>query len=282
MKFLIEQIAVSLFARPALARFNYRLLNILMKMVGINNYRNNHVSGEKYWIKTCLDRFQLQTVFDVGAFKGEYAKDLIHAGFNGRLFAFEPSASSFLALSNAIKVLDSEGRHRCLNLALSDQRGTATMFDYGSAGTSHATMYEAVIADLHGTAGTPPEARTVNTDTIDHFCKTNQIQSIDLLKIDTEGNEFRVLKGAETMLREGRIQVIQFEFNEMNVVSRVFFKDFYDLLLPQYDLFRLLPSGLLPIQRYDPRQHEIFIFQNIVAVRRPTTAQQSKAHHPIA
>ena len=35
----------------------------------------------------------------------------------------------------------------------------------------------------------------VNTITLDKFCKKNKISKIDLLKIDTEGNEFNVLKG---------------------------------------------------------------------------------------
>jgi FkbM family methyltransferase len=268
MKFLIEQSIVYLLARPAFAKFYYRLLNILLKLVGINNYRNSHVSGEKRWIATCLERFDVQTVFDVGAFKGEYAKDLIKAGFKGQLFAFEPSLSSYNALVEAVKSMDATGEHRCMNIALSDQQGSATMYDYGATGSSHATLYEGVIADIHGTAGKAPATRTVSTDTLDNFCTANQIQLIDLLKIDTEGNEFRVLKGAERMLQEGRIRLIQFEFNEMNVVSRVFFKDFYDLLAPRYDLYRLLPSGLLPISNYDTRQQEILIFQNIVAVRK--------------
>ena len=39
------------------------------------------------------------------------------------------------------------------------------------------------------------------------------------------------------------IDLIQFEFNEMNVVSRRFLSDFIELLGPRYELFRLLPDG---------------------------------------
>ena len=32
--------------------------------------------------------------------------------------------------------------------------------------------------------------------TFDHFCKKYKIKSVDLLKIDTEGYEYYILKGA--------------------------------------------------------------------------------------
>ena len=46
------------------------------------------------------------------------------------------------------------------------------------------------------------------------------------------------------MLEAGRIAVIEFELNEMNVVSRVFMKDFL-AILPNYRIFRLLPEGAI-------------------------------------
>ena len=85
-----------------------------------------------------------------------------------------------------------------------------------------------------------------------------------MLKIDTEGHEFAVLRGASNLLKTGRIDVIHFEFNEMNVVSRVFFKDIWDFL-PNYDFYRMLPDGLAQIKNYSPVFCEIFAYQNIVA-----------------
>ena len=53
----------------------------------------------------------------------------------------------------------------------------------------------------------------VQTQTLDYFCFSNNIKCIDLLKLDTEGNEFNVLKGAEKLLSENRIKVIYTEIS---------------------------------------------------------------------
>ena len=42
----------------------------------------------------------------------------------------------------------------------------------------------------------------VNVTSIDSFCKKKNIDKIDLLKIDTEGHEAKVLKGANKMLKK--------------------------------------------------------------------------------
>ena len=61
---------------------------------------------------------------------------------------------------------------------------------------------------------------------------------------------------------------MQFEFNEMNVISRVFLKDFYDLLGDEWDFFRLDTRKLIYLGRRYDSANEIFKFQNIVAIRK--------------
>ena len=47
--------------------------------------------------------------------------------------------------------------------------------------------------------------------TLDDFCDENNVEFIDFLKIDVQGAEFKVLKGAKKALSEKRIGVIQLE-----------------------------------------------------------------------
>jgi hypothetical protein len=100
--------------------------------------------------------------------------------------------------------------------------------------------------------------------TVDRFCKEKGLAAIDLLKIDTEGCELQVLKGASEMLSGGRVKVIQFEFGECNVFSRVFLRDFYEVL-PGFRMYRLDSNGLIPLPSYEST-NEIFRFQNIIAI----------------
>jgi hypothetical protein len=74
------------------------------------------------------------------------------------------------------------------------------------------------------------------------------------------------LRGAQHAIASGSIDLIQFEFNEMNVMSRVFFKDFYDVL-PGYSFYRMVVDGLAPMGGYVARTHEVFVLHNIIAVR---------------
>jgi hypothetical protein len=104
-------------------------------------------------------------------------------------------------------------------------------------------------------------------DTIDNFVKENRISKIDLLKIDTEGHELAILAGAKETIDTNKVPVIHFEFNEMNVISRVFFRDFV-LMLTGYDFYRMLPDNIVKLEPYIPVKTEIFAFQNIVAVKK--------------
>jgi hypothetical protein len=79
-----------------------------------------------------------------------------------------------------------------------------------------------------------------------------------------------VLKGAEFALNNNKIDMIHFEFNSMNMMSRVFMRDFIKLL-SQYKLFRALSNGLVLIDTKHQLLTEIFMFQNIVAIHKSKT-----------
>jgi hypothetical protein len=105
----------------------------------------------------------------------------------------------------------------------------------------------------------------VALNTLDDYCAERSLEKIDFIKIDTEGHELAVLQGGKQLIKSGRLPLIQFEFNEMNIVSKSVLKDFY-ALLQGYEFFRLMPNGLLPLGPYNSR-NEIFVFQNILAVK---------------
>lgn len=138
------------------------------------------------------------------------------------------------------------------------------LYDYAEKdGSSHASLFESVITEIH--ASPSNVFHDVALTTLDEFIENEKISEIILLKIDTEGNELDILKGAANSISSGIIKAIHFEFNEMNVVSKVFFRDFWKTL-EKYKFYRLLPNEMLEIKNYSPLACEIFAYQNIVAI----------------
>lgn len=103
--------------------------------------------------------------------------------------------------------------------------------------------------------------------TLDDFCAESGIDRIHLLKLDVEGGECAVLKGAKRLLSEGRVDFIQLEFGGCNIDARVFWQDLFYLLSGQFELYRILRDGFEPVARYDERE-EIFVTTNFLAGRR--------------
>ena len=229
---------------------------------GIGNAETEEISGEKFLIEHVLPRLldkEQPVILDVGANVGRYSKALYSAFPKAQIVAFEPVPRTFEVLRTTLATTTV----KCCSIGLSDAEGDAIVYDYDQVdGSEHASLFPGVLKDLHR-AETIKETN-VPLITLDAYCCAASILAIDFLKIDTEGNELNVLKGSRAMIQKNAIRAIQFEFNEMNVFSRVFLKDFYDILRG-YSFYRLLPRALLPLGRYSSR-NEIFAFQNILAL----------------
>lgn len=260
----VKRVYVLLFARRVFYPVNLFLYKLSMFGLGIRNHENDLVSGEKAFIKFLKSRRKLDTgvVMDIGANMGNYSVMLRKSGITLPLFAFEPHPVAFRKLSAAAETYN----FTAVPMGAGEESSTATIYDYqGDGGSEHASMYKGVIEHLH--KGKAEEA-TIALTTIDEFVALHHIQKIALLKIDTEGHELSVLKGARQTIAGGLAEVIQVEFNEMNIISRTFFRDIVDIL-PGYDFYRLLPDGLKALGAYNSTNYEIFSFQNIVAMKRP-------------
>jgi FkbM family methyltransferase len=198
-------------------------------------------------------------IFDVGANVGNFT-GLVRSRFpRAIIHAFEPHPVSFAALQARTT---GEPLTKSHNIAAGAASGTLTLYDRADqSGSEHASLHHGTITEVHhqNTA-----ENVISVDTLDNVAEREGIAYIHFIKIDTEGHEHAVLSGASRLLREQRIGLLQFEFNELNVFSRTFFRDFRTLL-PSYDFFRLLPRGLLPLTN-NIVTTEIFAFQNILAV----------------
>lgn len=139
------------------------------------------------------------TFMDIGAHFGFYsllARSLI--GAEGSITSFEPTPFSFGMLTKNLRCL---GNAVVVNKAVSDK-----------CGISELGVCDPVYAAFNRLGG-PPEERyapcivEVDTVTVDAYC--SQLSIIpDVMKIDVEGHELSVLKGAEAVLEAGHPSVI--------------------------------------------------------------------------
>jgi len=240
------------------------LLVLAYNDMGILKFENEDRTGERYLIYKFLKKIigdnASPVLFDVGANVGKYSSMLRDAFPKAEIYAFEPNINAFRIFQDNLK-----GKVDCLNLGMGAEEKAGQLFTYSSQpASSHASSFKEMLTVFHKSDDLA--AIDFKMTTVDAFCKERRIDSIDLLKIDTEGCELQVLKGAHEMLSGGRVKVIQFEFGECNVFSRVFLRDFYEEL-PGFRIYRLDSDRLIPLPAYEST-NEIFRFQNIVAVNK--------------
>jgi FkbM family methyltransferase len=258
-----------LFARASFEKLNRFLFLASLRGLGILNFRSLRDSGERNFLESVLavyagDGVANCVVLDVGANVGNYAREVLSISRDVTIHCFEPHPANLAKLRDSVQSLGVQ----VVASAVGSSEGTMELFDYSDAdGSSHASVYKEVFEKIHGRSHV---SHGVEVVTLDAYVQRVGIEHVMLLKIDTEGHELAALVGAEKALRDGRIDVVQFEFNEMNIASRTFLGDFF-AVLPNYRLYRLLADGWIPLR--DRPIENIFAYQNIVAVRNGSRAE---------
>ena len=139
---------------------------------------------------------------DVGCHKGLYLDPMRQQAVEGRFFAIEPIPYLYDLLRAKYR---NDSRVTVLNFALSSKRGTAEFFindsDMGLSGLSRRPGRKGI--DQQRLVSVSVVMRTLDELLAD--------QHVVFLKIDVEGAEFDVLKGAERLLEKSRPCVL-FEF----------------------------------------------------------------------
>jgi FkbM family methyltransferase len=254
--------------RPGLVPFFTHLYKLSLRGMGILNSESLFVSGEEWLFKTISSHKKVATILDVGANDGGYANEMHRHFPNAQIYCFEPNPPTYQQLRHNLK----KSSFHLFNLAVSDTVTNTHIYDFADDAPSKSTQPTSTLASLHPEVITklhrqPSQAFPIKTTTIDVWAKKIKIKTIDWLKVDTEGHELAVLKGAAALINTQKISLIQLEFNEMNAYSHTHLRDIIEAL-PGYRLFRLLPRGWWPLDNYRPLTHEIFGFQNIVAINR--------------
>ena len=259
---LTAQATVATLGRRRVARFAQSLTNWARLDLPNKMERNGELLVQSGVLERTLSTHPV--FFDVGANVGGWTLALLRTAKPARVraisvHAFEPCATTRELLTDTFRRNDSSDAVRIVPVALSNITGEQSFYVIGS-GAGRNSLY-------------PNGARTVETVatlTLDEYCIQNEIERIELLKIDTEGHDMLVMEGARDHLRDHRIGVLQFEYNHLWISARRYLKDVFDFATPLgYTVAKITPSGLEPYSKWDP-ELETFREGNYVLATRET------------
>jgi FkbM family methyltransferase len=185
------------------------------------------------------------TVFDVGANRGHWSRDIRarRPGVRTRVVQFEPSTTCQETLRSS-----QDADTTIIGKAVGETSGEVTFFvpEPGSGISSVHRQRDSYFQEFKYTEETVPMT------TIDEVIAGHAIPRVDYMKMDVEGNELAALRGAKKSLGAGIIRALAFEFGSSQINARAYFHDFWDFLHPLgFQFGRICPGGrLFPVDEY--------------------------------
>lgn len=249
---------------PALARYRWPAVTayyvrkaadqqLRRRLVGSFDPARN---GEYWLLDTVAPRIRI--AFDVGANTGAWAEAMLgRAADLEHLYCWEPATTAFSRLSHR---LGRDARVSLIQAAVSDRAQDEVEFFESSA---------IEMSSLFARGAAVPDSRRISARlvTIDDEIERLGCEAVDLLKIDAEGADFMVLRGARRSLEAQRVRLVQFEYNVPWLQAGATLRAALSFLADcRYDAYLLNGDGLC---RFDAqRAPELFHYMNFVAIAR--------------
>lgn len=244
---------------PSLRSLTWRIARKLY-CIARRDIGNAPETNGEYWLLAqvlATNSTEPTILFDIGANKGDWShralKCLTREKFASRVYAFEPTASTFAHLRQRFA---DDARLTAQRIALSDRSREIDLFVVGDlAGTN--SLYDADGA----------RREKVGAMKFDQFLLQKGIDRVRFVKSDTEGHDLNVLRGAEESLRQGKVDIWQFEYNHRWINGRAVLKDVFDLVEDKpYRIGKLYGNGVETFERWHPELDRYFE-ANYVLVR---------------
>lgn len=154
-------------------------------------------------LKRRLPGYTASVIFDVGAYVGRSTETYLRWFPDAEIYCFEPVTYSFAKLQERLGKFDNV---HCFRLAAGRSKSVGEMVVQGASSMNALVQNTSPLS-----VPTDAELQTVEIIPLSEFCLQQGIERISFLKIDTEGHDFEVLRGAESMLDDHRIDLIQVE-----------------------------------------------------------------------
>lgn len=214
-----------------------------------------------YDISNYLPMLNIKVVFDVGANVGQSARNYLQWFPDSIIYCFEPVIENYNQLLVNIK---NNKRIKNFNLAIGSSRGKGEILIQGKLSR---------LSSLQNRKKNLPKNNTfdkedVNIEKLDDFCQAKNIDYINFLKVDTEGNDLEVLKGANNMLNNYQIDIVEIEsgMNPNNKLHVPFEKIKKHLESKKYFLFGIYEQvgEVLTKEPHLRRVNSVFISEAVI------------------
>ncbi len=155
-----------------------------------------------------LHDLDISLVLDVGANRGQYASELRKSGYRKRIVSFEPIENAFRQLDAAFA---GDAAHERLKLALGEETDEREMFVSQNLRASSLLPMTALCVETNPATACDRQER-VSIERLDHLLPTLASRSDRVyLKVDAQGYEYQILKGAKGCLDD--IAAVEIEFS---------------------------------------------------------------------
>lgn len=263
-KVMVAGLLARLTANAAGQKMLARLVFYSNYLMGVGAGAQASASGESGALRNILlSAGEAPVIFDVGANRGQFLRLVLDETslISPQIHCFEPSKDAFACLAAEFQKY---GNVRLNHFGLAETGGSATLY-YDTTASGLASLTKRRL-DHFGISHDSSEQ--VILETVDGYCEENGLEEITVLKIDVEGHELDVLRGASNMFGRRAVSAVMFEFGGCNIDTRTFFQDYWYFFTDiGMNIYRVTPTGqVFHIKKY-AEVHEQFVTTNFVAIR---------------
>lgn len=166
---------------------------------------------EKYYISLLKNIDTPLTIFDVGCNKGFYTEYLLNTiGKNHNLYLFDPSERFYNIVSEKFKTFDNI---HIKNVGISDLNEQDINF-YELISDNDNVEGMSSLNNRNVFSRYDYSVNKINTINLDTFITEQNIDNIDFIKIDTEGQELKILNGLKDSFDKKIINLMQIEYGD--------------------------------------------------------------------
>lgn len=200
-------------------------MSMLMRVKRFLNRFGYDIKTYRSFYDTVIIPLNIQTVIDIGANSGHFAKESRARFPKAHIYSFEPLHDCYTELQATM--VDDE-KFKSYNVALGEHKMTAEI----QRSSFHPSSSLLPMAELHKklypkSTGMTPEQ--IQVERLDDILKNEVLAKNIFVKIDVQGFEDKVLKGGMSVMRQATIALIETSFVTL-YENQPLFNDIHEIM----------------------------------------------------